>query len=164
MATNPLHRELLGVHEMIRADLARVMTLADDAAGGAVPEEIQERLGELKSSSILWQLKLGCLRHCRFVHSHHSLEDARLFPAIRRLGPELDPVVDRLEADHRSVSVLLATVEGAAVELDGEETAEDARRRVVESLGALGGLLLDHLAFEEEALEEPLGRMGSWPA
>ena len=56
MATNPLHRELLGVHEMIRADLARVMTLADDAAGGAVPEEIQERLGELKSSSILWQL------------------------------------------------------------------------------------------------------------
>ena len=73
---NPLFAELQAVHAMIRADLARVQLLADATAAGAASEEIRERLGELKSSTILWQLRYGCLRHCRFVHSHHGLEDA----------------------------------------------------------------------------------------
>jgi hypothetical protein len=158
-ADNPLFRELQAVHGMIRADLARVTLLAEDAAGGAAPEELRRRVAELKSSTILWQLRSGCLRHCIFVHSHHGLEDRAVFPAIRRVDPELNPVVDRLEREHREVAELLDDVERSLELIDGHP---DARERLVAALAALAALLLDHLAFEEESLEPALAKMRSW--
>ncbi len=159
---NPLFDELQAVHAMIRADLARVTLLADATAGGAASDEIRARLGELKSSTILWQLKYGCLRHCRFVHSHHGLEDRAIFPTLRAREPELEAVIDRLEADHRSVSDLLHAVEAATADLDREDGSITARERLVESLNALGDVLLEHLDYEERSLEAPLGRMRTW--
>ena len=128
MSDNPLFDELRGVHEMIRRDLAHVTLLAEDAAGGAAPEEIRERVAALKSSSILWQLKLGCLRHCRFVEAHHGLEDRAIFPVIRRVDPELDPVVDKLESDHRAVAEHVHELEAAAAALDGTEEPDGRGR------------------------------------
>ena len=162
MSDNPLFDELRGVHEMIRRDLAHVTLLAEDAAGGAAPEEIRERVAALKSSSILWQLKLGCLRHCRFVEAHHGLEDRAIFPVIRRVDPELDPVVDKLESDHRAVAKHVHELEAAAAALDGTEEPDAARARVVTALTGLGNRLLEHLDFEERNLEGVLGRMQSW--
>jgi len=159
---NPLFDELQAVHSMIRADLARVSLLADASAGGAASEEIRERLGELKSSTILWQLKYGCLRHCRFVHSHHGLEDRAIFPTLRAREPNLDPAIDRLEADHRMVSELLHVVEAATGDLDREDGSDAARERLVALLNELGDVLLEHLDFEEESLEGALGRMRTW--
>ena len=103
------------------------------APGGAAPAELRERIGELKSSSLLWQLKLGCLRHCRFVHGHHGLEDRAVFPSVRRVAPELGPAIDRLERDHREVATLLVEVEAAAmaIEVDG------GRERLVAGSDAL---------------------------
>jgi hypothetical protein len=157
-AANPLFQELLHIHGLIRADLAKVELLAEDCAGGAAPAELRERIAELKSSSLLWQLKLGCLRHCRFVHGHHGLEDRAVFPSVRRVAPELGPAIDRLERDHREVAALLGEVEAAAltVEVDG------GRERLVDGLGRLQTTLLDHLAREERDLEPALARMGSW--
>lgn len=158
MAANPLFDELLHIHGLIRADLAKVELLAEDCAGGAAPAELRERIAQLKSSSLLWQLKLGCLRHCRFVHSHHGLEDRAVFPSVRRVAPELGPAIDRLERDHRKVSKLLGAVEIAALDLE----AEGGRERLVAGLGRLQVTLLDHLAREERDLEPALARMGSW--
>ena len=162
MSDNPLFDELRGVHSMIRRDLAHVTLLAEDAAGGAAPEEIRERVGALKSSSILWQLRLGCLRHCRFVEAHHGLEDRALFPVIRRVDPELGPVVDKLENDHRAVADLVHELEAAANDLEGAPDPDAARERVVAALTDLGTLLLEHLDYEERSLEGVLGRMPSW--
>ena len=162
MTGNPLFEELLAVHGMIRRDLARVSLLAEDAAGGAAPAELQARVAELKSSTILWQLRYGCLRHCRFVHSHHSLEDRAVFPAIRRVDPELESVLDRLQREHRGVSSLLHRVETATAELDHESDSTAGRARLIAALDALGALLLDHLEFEERSLEPALARMRSW--
>lgn len=162
MSDNPLLDELRGVHSMIRRDLAHVTLLAEDAAGGAATEEIRERVGELKSSTILWQLQLGCLRHCRFVEAHHGLEDRALFPTIRRVDPDLNPVVDKLEADHRAVAKTVHELEAAATALDGAEDPDQARARVVAALTDLGTLLLEHLDYEERSLEDVLGRMPSW--
>jgi iron-sulfur cluster repair protein YtfE (RIC family) len=159
---NPLFEELQAVHAMIRADLARVSLLADASAGGVASEEIRERLDELKSSTILWQLKYGCMRHCRFVHSHHSLEDRAIFPTMRAREPDLGDVIDRLEADHRSVSDSLRSVEASVADLDSGDASISARERLVAALNDLGELLLEHLDFEERSLERPLGRMRTW--
>jgi hypothetical protein len=155
---NPLFQELLHIHGLIRADLAKVELLAEDCAGGAAPEELRERIAQLKSSSLLWQLKLGCLRHCRFVHGHHGLEDRAVFPSVRRVAPELTPAIDRLERDHRDVAALLVEVEGAALEVE----IAGGRERLIDALGRLQITLLDHLAREERDLEPALARMGSW--
>ena len=162
MSDNPLFDELRAVHEMIRRDLAHVTLLAEDAAGGAAPEEIRERVGALKSSSILWQLRLGCLRHCRFVEAHHGLEDRALFPVLRRVDPELDPVVDKLESDHRAVADLVHELEAAANALQDAADPDAVRERVVVALTGLGTLLLEHLDYEERNLEGVLGRMDTW--
>jgi len=109
--------------------------------------ELEAELRELKTGGPLWQLKVGCLRYCRFVHLHHNLEDAMLFPALREADPAIGPVVDRLEADHRRVSDLLDAVEAAAARLTADE--QDARADVVLALDELHGHLLEHLEYEE---------------
>ena len=103
---------------------------------------------ELKTTGPLWQLKVNCLRYCRFVHAHHGAEDVLLFPALRAVDPSIGPVVDRLEADHARVSDLLDVVEAAARELTDTDGG-DARRRVIEGLQDLHGHLLEHLDYEE---------------
>jgi hypothetical protein len=157
---NSLFDELLWVHSMVRRDLRTVTSLAEEVAAGLGPAELQEQIQSLKDNGPLWRLKVNCLHYCRFVHSHHDLEDAALFPALRRANPDLDPVVDKLEADHRQVSELLDAVEAEAVELEaGDDPAN--RARVVEALVGLGGVLLEHLEFEERSIESTLARMTS---
>lgn len=151
--------ELRWVHDMIRQDLAMIQQLAADTAAGQPASTIRRGLQALASASPIWQLKAGCLRHCRFVHAHHSHESYLLFPALRQANPALNPVVDKLEADHQHVSTLLDEVE-AAVQLLGEETA---RGRLIAALGALSTDLLAHLAFEEEHIASTLRTFTRWP-
>ena len=158
---NPFYQELLRVHSMIRRDLETVSELARAVAGGEDAAVIRERLAELKAGGPLWQLKVNCLHYCRFVHTHHRVEDIAVFPALRRGEPELEPVLDRLEAEHRRVSTLLERVEAACDASVGDD-ALARREELVAALAELSDLLLAHLAFEEERLEGPLGRMRSW--
>jgi Hemerythrin HHE cation binding domain len=131
----------------VRRDLARVEGLAREVAAGMPGPELEAELAELKTAGPLWQLKVNCLRYCRFVHLHNNLEDAMLFPALRDADPAIGPVVDRLEADHRRVSDLLDTVEAAAARLTAAE--DDARGDVVLALEELQAHLLEHLDYEE---------------
>lgn len=151
--------ELKWVHDMIRQDLAMIQQLAAEAAAGQPASTIRRGVRALASASPIWQLKAGCLRHCRFVHSHHSHESYLLFPALRQANPALNPVVDKLEADHDHVAKLLDDVEAAAQELD-EETARD---RLVTALDTLHTHLLDHLAYEEEHISDTLRTFTRWP-
>jgi Hemerythrin HHE cation binding domain len=141
--------ELLWVHAAIRRDLEIVEQLAADAGNGLPGKAIQDTLGELKTTGPLWQLKVNCLRYCRFVHSHHGAEDVLLLPALRAADPSLGPVVDRLEADHTRVSDLLDAVEAAARELTDTDRS-DARQHVIDGLQDLHVHLLDHLDCEEQ--------------
>ena len=59
---------------------------------------------ELRRDSMLWRLQVDCLRYCRFVHMHHGAEDHQFFPELRETNPALNPVIDRMEGDHRRVS------------------------------------------------------------
>ncbi|NYI98984.1 hypothetical protein HNR12_005261 [Streptomonospora nanhaiensis] len=150
-APNPLLDELKWVHGMLRRDLAACRRLAADAARGAPAGEIREGLSRLRSQGPLFQLRTNCLAFCRFVHHHHGLEDAAVFPRVRRTAPHLAAAVDRLEADHRVVSDLLDEVEAAAGDLTGDAAAQ-ARARLAAALDTLADHLLEHLDYEEDVL------------
>ncbi len=141
-----LFEELLWVHAMIRRDLQRIAILSGEVIDGLSAAQARAQIEELKTAGPLWQLKVNCLRYCRFVHLHHNAEDTLFFPSLRAANPELGPIVDRLEADHRSVSGLLDAVEAAAAELDA---GQRSRQRLAERLEALAAELLAHLDYEE---------------
>ncbi len=143
-----MFQELLWVHSAIRRDLEVVEALAADVDNGLPGEDVREALDELKTNGPLWQLKVNCLRYCRFVHAHHGAEDRLLFPALRAIDASVNPIVDRLEADHARVSDLLDAVEEAARALT-ESDGGAARQAVIDGLRDLHGHLLEHLDYEE---------------
>ena len=143
-----LFQELLWVHTVIRRDLETIRKLAASVLDGLAPKAVQAELATLQTEGPLWQLKVNCLRYCRFVHQHHGAEDAMLFPALRRIDPGLDGVVDRLEADHRQVSGRLDDIE-AAVSALHQADEQATRERLANALGTLADELLAHLEFEE---------------
>jgi hypothetical protein len=159
-AGEALVKQLRWVHDLIRHDLATVRRLAGDVLAGAAPAAVKAELAALQTAGPLWQLRVNCLRYCGFVHLHHSLESAELFPALRRADPALDAVVDKLEADHLRVSQLLDDVEAAAHSLTDDLAS---RRRVAETLSVLATDLLAHLEFEEEQISPTLRTWQAWP-
>jgi iron-sulfur cluster repair protein YtfE (RIC family) len=157
-----LFDELQWVHERIRHDLALCEDLAQRVSDGLSPEQVRAEIRELQTSSPLWKLRVNCLYYCRFVHSHHHAEDVLLFPALRASDPAMEPVVDKLEADHRAVSDLLDEVEAAADALLVED-AGDVRNRVIVALGDLRGELIAHLSYEEQMAGPTIRSWTSWP-
>jgi Hemerythrin HHE cation binding domain len=157
-----LHRRLKLVHQMLRKDLAVCRDLASEVAAGASPGRIAEQIAALKTNSPIWTLRVNCLYHCRLVHLHHQLEGADMFPALRRSNPALSAVVDRLEADHRTVSTLLDDVEASVADLDDLATSP-ARELLVRRLTQLADHLLAHLAYEEETVATTMRGWERWP-
>jgi Hemerythrin HHE cation binding domain len=154
--------ELRWVHDMIRRDLETVRRMAADVAAGVAAEQIRAGLASLAAGGPLWQLKINCLQYCRFVHSHHHAESVLLFPALRQANPALNPVVDKLEADHLNVSRLLGEVETAARAL-GEQEDPALRERLRAALLDLSTDLLAHLEYEEEHISGTLRTWSRWP-
>ena len=152
---------LLSVHGKIRRDLDRVEALAAEALEGLPAEELRRQLDEIKRDGMLWRLQVDCLRYCRFVHLHHNAEDGQFFPELRETNPAINPIVDRLEADHRQVSHDLDAVEAAAKALETDDGVE-ARKAVVDALQALADNLLAHLDYEELNLEPTVRRLRDW--
>jgi iron-sulfur cluster repair protein YtfE (RIC family) len=153
-------QELLWVHGMIRQDLETVRELAAQVGGGLAADDAAAQVRSLAANGPLWALKVNCLHYCRFVHGHHRLEDVALFPAIRDAEPDLAPVVDRLEADHRRVADQLDEVEAAVTALSADD---GERSRMVDALNVLADDLLAHLEREEEAIGPALRRMDRHP-
>ena len=163
-ATHPrgeaLYEELLFIHGMIRQSLDTVAELVEGITGGAPVEQIRAGVEDLASTSLLWRLRESCMQYCYFVHLHHNHEDAAWFPALRGLNPELHPVIDRLEADHRLVSEHLDRVDEAVRRIVDDESA---RADLANGLGRLAEHLLSHLDYEETNLGPTLRRLRSWP-
>lgn len=162
-AVNPrgeaLFQELLWVHGIIRSNLATITQVIEAINHDAPTEQIRSQLNDLAANSIVWRLRVNCLQYCHLVHGHHHHEDVSFFPELRRVNPDLDSVVDKLEADHRVVSDLLDDVEAAARRLN----EASARPELADALHWLGEHLLAHLDYEEAKLAPTLRRLRSWP-
>jgi hypothetical protein len=156
-----LVNELKWVHGLIRRDLRTVRELAADLDNGLSGGDVVAALQSLEVSGPLWRLKINCLQYCRFVHSHHHAESALLFPRLRLANPALGPVVDKLEADHATVSDLLDDVSAVAADLASHEEPT-TRKRLIDALGDLSTVLLAHLDYEEEHIAGTLRTWAGW--
>ena len=154
--------ELKWVHDMIRHDLGVIRQMAADSEAGRPAGAIRGAIQSLASGSAVWQLKISCLQHCRFVHSHHTHESMLLFPALRQSNPALNAVVDKLEADHAHISDLLDEVEAASDQL-GQAGEPAIRERLATALRTLSDDLLAHLQYEEENISGTLRTWTRWP-
>ncbi|MEP6628972.1 MAG: hemerythrin domain-containing protein, partial [Lapillicoccus sp.] len=91
------------------------------------------------------------------VTAHHSLEDASVFPHLRRIEGA-GPVIDRLTAEHRVIHDLLEALDRALVELVATPDGGVDRLRAV--IDRFGGALRSHLVYEERELMHPLAQAG----
>jgi hypothetical protein len=84
------------------------------------------------------------------LDEHHYVEDRFFFPSLRAKVSTAGPVLDRLEADHRRLDLLLARWKGDAAALADPSTPfERASERVQALAHDLCDLLRGHLAVED---------------
>src|ERR687889_1117418 len=157
-----MFRELLTIHSFLRRDLETVGRLARDARDGLSPQTILAEIRSLETSSPLWRLRFGCLHYCRFVHTHHTIEDAAVFPMVRRADPSLNRIVDRLEEDHLAVHHITERIAAVADKIPHDASGV-SRFQLVEALTELEEHLLAHLALEEKSLGPLLSTWETWP-
>jgi hypothetical protein len=157
-----MFRELLTIHAYLRRDLETVRRLARDARDGLSPQTILAEIRNLETNSPLWRLKFGCMHYCRFVHTHHTIEDAAVFPMVRKHDPSLNWVVDRLEEDHLTVHHITERIAAVADKIPNDASGV-SRFQLVEALTELEEHLLAHLALEEESLGPLLSTWERWP-
>lgn len=157
-----MFRELLYVHSYLRRDLQTVRRLAAGARDGLSPDTILAEIRNLATNSPLWRLKFGCLHYCRFVHTHHTIEDAAVFPMVRKHDPSLARVVDLLEEDHLAVHHITERIAAVAERVAGDASGV-SRFQLVEALTELETHLLAHLELEEAALGPLHSTWDHWP-
>ena len=126
-------------------------------AGALGVGDARSAINEMTMRQNDWTLGAYCASYCRVVTGHHSLEDAEVFPHLRRADPGLAPVIDRLHEEHLVIHDVLEEVDAALGRL---------RRRLErltaleDALDLLSDTLLSHLAYEEQQIVEPLARLG----
>lgn len=154
-------QHLIDVHGMLREELQRVHDVIAQVKSGALSVAgARSALNETALRQNNWELSAFCATYCSHITQHHGLEDAQIFPHLRRSDPGLVPVVDRLQEEHVIIHEVVEGVDRALVNLvrsDGDFTA------LQEAMDLLSDALLSHLAYEEQQLVEPLARFGFYP-
>ncbi|MFD7159440.1 LLM class flavin-dependent oxidoreductase [Kribbella sp. NPDC059898] len=151
-------QHLIDVHDHLRAELEQVRDLVEQVAAGTLGiGAARSHINTMTMRQNNWTLGTYCESYCRLVTTHHSLEDASLFPHLRRADPALAPVVDRLQEEHKIIHDVLEGVDKALVALvDGSGSIDGLRA----AMDLLDDTLLSHLSYEERELVEPLARLG----
>jgi hemerythrin-like domain-containing protein len=88
-----------------RRDVTQLRDLIEQVVRGAIEVgEARSLLNQMTMRQNDWTLGAYCAQYCRIVSQHHTLEDARVFPHLKRRGPALVPIVDRLEQEHHVIA------------------------------------------------------------
>ncbi|MGA9748198.1 MAG: LLM class flavin-dependent oxidoreductase [Nocardioides sp.] len=152
-------QHLVDVHDHLRGELAQVRDLVEQVARGQLGVgAARNAISEMTMRQNSWTLGTYCESYCRVVTTHHTIEDASMFPRLRGLEPRLSPVIDRLQEEHLAIHDVLEGVDRALVAMvaDPAQDVSGVRRAV----DLLSDALLSHLAYEEQQLVEPLARHG----
>jgi len=158
-AGRSLARELVAVHDHLRAELARLRDMiAQVAAGNLDPGTARSEISKLTMRQNQWTVGAYCESYCRLVGLHHTIEDTSLFPGLGRLDSRLTPVTTRLHEEHEVIAGLLARVDSALVSLVTDPVR--GMPLVGAAVDLLTDALLSHLSYEEHQLLEPLARFG----
>ena len=151
-------QHLIDVHDHLRGELEQIRDLVEQVAAGSLGVgAARSHINTMTMRQNNWTLGVYCETYCRLVTTHHSIEDASLFPRLRRADPALTPVVDRLQEEHLIIHDVLEGVDKALVALvDGSGDIAGLR----DAVDLLDDTLLSHLSYEERELVEPLARLG----
>lgn len=145
------------VHDHIRGNIKTIRTLIERAAAGVVSaEEVAAETASLQMVANFRRFGNLCGQYCQLVNTHHSLEDAYLFPNVAAISDGYRKVAERLGAEHVVVHELLERQIAALNALardPGAETFAEAR----EIFETLERVLLSHLGYEEEQIGDALG-------
>ncbi|MDP3494944.1 MAG: hemerythrin domain-containing protein [Hyphomonadaceae bacterium] len=148
------------VHDHLRDNMKTLGKLIERASSGGVTRaEIAAETDNLAMVSNYRRFGNLCGQHCQIVHTHHSIEDYAIFPALAQQGAAFKAIADRLRAEHVVVHELLERLVDALNALAAEPTEarfEDAKT----VYHALERVLLSHLGYEEEAMGDALGYFG----
>ena len=151
-------RHLIDVHDHLRAELSQLRGVVSEVLSGAMePGLARSHINTMTMRQNNWTVGAYCAQYCRTVTTHHSLEDASVFPHLRRADRALAPVISRLEEEHRTIHDVLEGVDHALVAF---VSLADGPRQLQAALDLLTDALLSHLSYEERELVEPLARLG----
>ncbi|MFN8077582.1 MAG: LLM class flavin-dependent oxidoreductase [Kineosporiaceae bacterium] len=159
-------RHLVDIHDHLRSELTQVRDVVDQVlAGTADPALARDEINRTALRQNDWTLGAFCASYCRVVTTHHTIEDQHMFPALRRVVAGIDPVIDRLEAEHHVIHDVLTGLDDALVAFvtsqhrpEGDPQASAAAARLRSAVDLLTDTLLSHLSYEERELVEPIAR------
>lgn len=156
------HHNLVAIHDHLRGELRQIRQAVDDVASGELePAAARGMINRLTMRQNRWTLGSFCAAYCRVVTIHHTIEDTHMFPALAAQAPELDPVLRRLEAEHEVIADVLDRFDRTLVLLvddkNGGGSATDGLSETRQVADELSDLLLSHLGYEEDELEQGLG-------
>ena len=153
-------QHLKEIHDHLRENMQRIRSLMARAAEGRVtPAQVAEQTADLLMVENLRRFGNLCGQVCQVVHTHHSIEDAHVFPALAVQSDGYARVTARLQAEHGVVQeLLLAQIDALnALAADPNEANFADAREVFE---ALERVLVSHLGYEEEQIGDALGYYG----
>jgi hemerythrin-like domain-containing protein len=147
---HPMVREFLGIHNMFRNELTKMLDFVNELSSG------EQQLNSPETKNRIQIVISAGTRYTQLLHMHHHAETSMVFPALAAEGLAAD-VINRLNTDHDEIAVLidnfsvairsLATVQPAVMDND--------LRRLSEALHA-------HLAYEETHVCPFLARFSNW--
>lgn len=148
---------LIQVHEHLRQELTQIRDAAEQVATQQMePAAARSLIYQLTLRQNFWTLGSFCAQYCRVVSIHHTIEDERVFPSLGRRDGALGPVLERLSWEHEIIAEQLERFDQALVAMMDEPGKVVDVRRVA---GDLNTMLLSHLAYEEDELLGPIGRL-----
>jgi len=84
------------------------------------------------------------------LHTHHRIEDERLFPQFARANPRIERAIALLEADHKVLNAAGSMFDQALRNFPGAETAPSAYDRAAHAAEQLDRVMRRHIADEED--------------
>jgi hypothetical protein len=158
------HRNLVAIHDHLRSELVQIgQAVKQVAAGELQPEAARSLIARMTLRQNHWTLGSFCASYCRIVTIHHAVEDTHMFPNLAGVAPALQPVLDRLEAEHHVIAAVLDRFDRALVDLVREDdgSVQPGTGEIGVLAAELGDILLSHLAYEEDELAEGLALLPS---
>ena len=157
-------RNLVAIHDHLRAELEQIAEAVRQVAGGGVdagrrphPDQPDDGAAESLDARLVLCVVLPDRDHppCRRGRAH--------VPGGPAAAPQVGAVVDRLEAEHLVIAGVLERFDRALVDLvreDGPSGPTDDGMTEIGSLAEhLGEILRSHLAYEEDSLAVALTLM-----
>jgi len=131
------------IHDHLRHNMEVLREMIGRAAAGTLDKaELDRTTDDLAMVRNFRRFGTLCGQYCQFVHGHHSIEDAAVFPGLAAKSEALRKVTERLQAEHHVVHELLVRLSRGAERTAGSARPRDLCERPNDLRGARKGAAL----------------------